>query len=358
MHPSSYPSTSDNHNAGFQQPTLPFGSPRSPYHQLPDYRPFPQHPDSPSIAYPPLPYSPSNMGHNLRTNYTHPFPFHAHAHAHSPEGAPGPYSTALRPYSQSPHQSSPPQMQMQMQMPIQIPAAYPAPAPTAAAFHPMNYSPPVTTTSPPYGYPPPQAFSPPHPHAMPVFPQYQAPSSAYQPQFSPSPPDQDRGGPAGGGTATWWYNVNAQHAHAPVMSQQHFNGAYQDNYQAKYAAGRQSRDPHPLHPSASVPLLVLPTTHPTSPTSPSLERRPSTDAASAPSTSSKRPGSAAKPLVRRPYHPTPAAHPGRSEWVLWAGNVPSDATHDELWRLFTAFPDPSTPARSGVLSVFLIARSC
>ncbi|KAF7300295.1 hypothetical protein HMN09_00912600 [Mycena chlorophos] len=46
-----------------------------------------------------------------------------------------------------------------------------------------------------------------------------------------------------------------------------------------------------------------------------------------------------KPLVRRPYHPNPPAH--RSEWVMWAGNVPSDAGHDELWRFFTT---PQAPA--------------
>ena len=80
----------------------------------------------------------------------------------------------------------------------------------------------------------------------------------------------------------------------------------------------------------------------------------------------------------------------RSEWVMWIGNVPGDATHDELWRFFTR-PDragvilplenrsqhppsllPSgllsssgssstsgagTPDTSGVQSVFLIARS-
>ncbi|KAH9931667.1 YT521-B-like domain-containing protein [Epithele typhae] len=48
---------------------------------------------------------------------------------------------------------------------------------------------------------------------------------------------------------------------------------------------------------------------------------------------------------RRAYHPNPPAQ--RSEWVAWAGNVPSDATHDELWRFFNSPPSPgSTSALS------------
>lgn len=81
-----------------------------------------------------------------------------------------------------------------------------------------------------------------------------------------------------------------------------------------------------------------------------------------------------RPVTRRPYHPNPPAH--RSEWVMWAGNVPSDTTHDELWRFFnqTLPPTGSTPPPpppppppdgtlldeplpGGVLSIFLISRS-
>ncbi|KAI0031931.1 YT521-B-like domain-containing protein [Vararia minispora EC-137] len=67
---------------------------------------------------------------------------------------------------------------------------------------------------------------------------------------------------------------------------------------------------------------------------------------------------------RKPYHPNPPAH--RSEWVMWAGNVPSDATHDELWRFFSQAPPPPTdpghssptpPIHGGVSSIFLISRS-
>ncbi|KAI0821953.1 YT521-B-like domain-containing protein [Trametes gibbosa] len=89
------------------------------------------------------------------------------------------------------------------------------------------------------------------------------------------------------------------------------------------------------------------------------------------------------PPARRPYHPNPPAH--RSEWVMWTGNVPTDATHDELWRFFNSPPSPgssvgptstqSAPAGpvgstatgsstasteslyGGVSSIFLITRS-
>lgn len=76
--------------------------------------------------------------------------------------------------------------------------------------------------------------------------------------------------------------------------------------------------------------------------------------------------SSERPLIRRSYHPNPP--PNRSEWVMWVGNVPSDATHDEVWRFFNQPPDPSLEDslhdysrgnhQSGVLSVFLISRSC
>ena len=49
-------------------------------------------------------------------------------------------------------------------------------------------------------------------------------------------------------------------------------------------------------------------------------------------------------LPRRAFHPNPP--PNRSEWVMWAGNVPSDATHDELWRYFSRTPSPVSTVSS------------
>ncbi|KAI9058235.1 hypothetical protein FKP32DRAFT_1581944 [Trametes sanguinea] len=54
------------------------------------------------------------------------------------------------------------------------------------------------------------------------------------------------------------------------------------------------------------------------------------------------------PRARRPYHPNPPAH--RSEWVMWTGNVPSDATHDELWRFFNSPPSPGSGSSVGPTS--------
>ncbi|KAJ7774155.1 YT521-B-like domain-containing protein [Mycena maculata] len=77
-----------------------------------------------------------------------------------------------------------------------------------------------------------------------------------------------------------------------------------------------------------------------------------------------------RPVGRRAYHPDPPAR--RSEWVMWAGNVPNDAQHDELWDFFTHPPDVGASSstgdardsggggsavRNGVLSIFPITRS-
>lgn len=35
--------------------------------------------------------------------------------------------------------------------------------------------------------------------------------------------------------------------------------------------------------------------------------------------------------------------PSHSPWAMWVGNVPSDATHSELWRFFSSRPPPGKP---------------
>ncbi|KJA14494.1 hypothetical protein HYPSUDRAFT_208667 [Hypholoma sublateritium FD-334 SS-4] len=69
------------------------------------------------------------------------------------------------------------------------------------------------------------------------------------------------------------------------------------------------------------------------------------------------PAASDRPQIRRSFHPNPPAH--RSDWVMWVGNVPADATHDEIWRFFIAAPDDGKQEGStnGVVSVFLISRS-
>ena len=60
----------------------------------------------------------------------------------------------------------------------------------------------------------------------------------------------------------------------------------------------------------------------------------------------------------------------RSNYVMWCGNVPSDATLEELWAFFTNIPEPdqkeppeAEPSdlpcdnKAGIVSIFIIARS-
>ncbi|KAF8169871.1 hypothetical protein K438DRAFT_1982995 [Mycena galopus ATCC 62051] len=61
-----------------------------------------------------------------------------------------------------------------------------------------------------------------------------------------------------------------------------------------------------------------------------------------------------RPVVRRAYHPNPP--PTRSDWVTWAGNILSDAVHDELWRFFTP-PDNGEGAAGGSSSNDMAADS-
>lgn len=63
--------------------------------------------------------------------------------------------------------------------------------------------------------------------------------------------------------------------------------------------------------------------------------------------------------------PTSQLHGTRSNYVMWCGNVPSDATLDELWSFFSTLPlsSPGTDASDvslsshGILSIFIISRS-
>ncbi|KAH7340577.1 YT521-B-like domain-containing protein, partial [Rhizoctonia solani] len=54
------------------------------------------------------------------------------------------------------------------------------------------------------------------------------------------------------------------------------------------------------------------------------------------------------PTTRKSWHPNPPV--ARSDWVMWVGNVPSDATHDELWSFFnqdTTAREPVAPTGPG-----------
>ncbi|KAG6877695.1 hypothetical protein C0993_005020 [Termitomyces sp. T159_Od127] len=208
--------------------------------------------------------------------------------------------------------------------PPQIPGGYAS----AGPLHPVTYSPP--NSAPPFGYPPLQGYSP----SPPMYPPYSA-----SPYNQPMSHETNR-------QRAWWYNPH----HAAVPIQQPFDGAagYQRNYPASYSMPPQI---HPIHPSTPLPPMSPPTS-PQLPGPSSHERR--LGAGSTP-VSGNRTGK--KQSVRRSYHPNPPSY--RSDWVMWTGNIPSNAVHDELWRFFTSFPEgtPDAPAKSGVLSIFLISRS-
>lgn len=207
-------------------------------------------------------------------------------------------------------------------------------------FQPMVYSPQLS--SPQYSYPT----------------HYSTPPAAYQPfgaiHYPPhvSSPDMDSQTPQGS-----WYFVphNQQH--------QFDNGPFQSGYQSPYQPLGQHQDlsAHVSLTSVTTPLhqqrpfeIQNHTASPTLP--PSIAQPSGADGASSTSASSPQLSPQTKPVIRREYHPKPPPH--RSPWVMWVGNVPSDASQEELWKFFTQIPGPSgTTDDSGVESIHLISRS-
>ncbi|CAE6410115.1 unnamed protein product [Rhizoctonia solani] len=161
-----------------------------------------------------------------------------------------------------------------------------------------------------------------------------------------------------------------------------------------YAAfGAMSLQSQQAPTGRQLPPLMLPThaqpTLPSAPPSASIQspaRPPSTSKGRASAASKSGPGGSrvTSPATRRPWHPNPPT--ARSDWVMWVGNVPSDASHDELWSFFnqdttarepmavtgptrTLLPPapvdkpeveaggPGAEHSHGVSSVFLISRS-
>ncbi|KAI0269989.1 YT521-B-like domain-containing protein [Gloeopeniophorella convolvens] len=239
-------------------------------------------------------------------------------------------------------------------------AQHSAPYASPGAFTPVGYA-----TPPQYAYPPPPSFAP----TPPIYgSQY---THSHYPQPYGSPGDQD-------GQGTWWYlPPNAATTSSSFDAMQHafrqqFNLGYpsmgqqqEDDIYAQSTAAEQPASSSPAQPDQR-PLGESPPegTHEDSPTPlpASLPLVPQSKATESPSVGDSQ---RERQQVRRSYHPNPPAH--RSEWVMWAGNVPSDATHDELWRFFNQpLPSPSPgeadtsadqQVSGGVSSIFLISRS-
>ncbi|KAJ7100499.1 YT521-B-like domain-containing protein [Mycena epipterygia] len=215
-------------------------------------------------------------------------------------------------------------------------AGYPTPA--AYPQYPLDPPPPPEQLSAVYGpsvhYPSPMAggYTPYAPSTSALYTHQQDvyPVGSY-PQFANAP-----GAASQGMGGTWWY-VPAQH---------------QQQHRAQYEAG-----------TSAYPFYPPPETDEPSPPSPTYP-------SPSPSTSLLIPPGRDRPLTRRVQHSNPPVD--RSEWVMWVGNVASDAVHDELWRFFTqpddggggnsssinsSNTDEGSTYHGGVRSIFLISRS-
>ncbi|KAJ6583848.1 YT521-B-like domain-containing protein [Mycena vulgaris] len=283
------------------------------------------------------PQPPLNMAHTPAPTFAYSPAFHVQEQSQSIHaGYPTISSYPQYPPDNAAYVSPQPQGAPSPQQPSPVYSAsfrYPSPmSPSYAAYAPSSgpYSP---STSALYT------------HQQHVYPASSYPQFAHSP--SAAPPDGEGG--------TWWY--------VPSQQQQ------QQQQRAQYESG----------PSAAYPFYPPPHTEQLPngdyPASPAYPRTSTPSSSSAPSPAPPDPNGHNKPLVRRPYHPNPPAH--RSEWVMWAGNVPSDAGHDELWHFFTQPADGGGSSNSssssndgsaasasgtagnhsGVLSIFLISRS-
>ncbi|KIP10180.1 hypothetical protein PHLGIDRAFT_66093 [Phlebiopsis gigantea 11061_1 CR5-6] len=239
------------------------------------------------------------------------------------------------------------------------------------------YTPPTPYTA---RYPTPPFVYPPHTYAHSGSPLYQGQFSYGQQYRPPIPAEQDQG--------TWWYLPSgtrpapSPHYHAYDNPYPSIHTLYPPIREGEpYRLTQQTGPPSSLYPMAPHPQHLEQPSTISSPSQPQMQSPPGPDPPPPPGEPSSRsmsdlPRSEAPSTVhrqqhRRSYHPNPPAN--RSDWVMWAGNVPSDATHDELWRFFNSPPAPSPPAGStqtrvgdaaprgsihgGVSSIHLISRS-
>jgi len=325
--------------------------------------PMAHSPQSYAFYHPPL--ADNNMlSPNIHANYRGMLqPPHAPLfpyQRHSPEGTSSSHTlfsgSRSSPMYPSPHQVNPSPSPTSMSPSGQSNALSPSYV-GSGQFHSLRYTAPMTTNPYPYST---QSFSP-----SPMY-QSQYPPPTFGQHYTPTGESEPQG--------TWYYLP-----HAPVPSPQQYDnvpslGHYPPvTYPGMGHTGEGSFGAGPSSSSNNNP------TSPTYPMSPVTQAFSQYNSEQASSTGSPRgsgagppllnpspgiPASASsgsgrhldKPVVRRSYHPNPPAH--RSEWVMWAGNVPSDAIHDELWRFFNQPPEaPDGQEENGVLSIFLISRS-
>ena len=333
---------------GFHGSSIPYASTHVPYGQQPGF--FGQHAITTHLTPMPMaqvaPVYGFSPHHNPIVTDTNVASQHIHANYQTMLRAPAahvyPYQTQTHSPDNSrattmyyPHQANTsltsPTSQHIAAMPVQdrtLSPSYGGSRPFHSLQHPS--SPPVA----PY----PQSFSFQSPYAHPPFGQ------PYAQSVEPDP----RG--------AWYYLP-----HAPVSSRlSHDSGsAYQPHFSAlPHSCLRHRELESPLssvgHPFARLSEAPSSVVYSRVSGAGAPVRNLASDFISGPSSLGQ---AAEKPIIRRSYHPNPPAH--RSDWVMWAGNVASDATHGELWTFFNQDDaDRSTDsADCGIVSIFLISRS-
>nr|XP_019045374.1 hypothetical protein I302_05763 [Kwoniella bestiolae CBS 10118]OCF24304.1 hypothetical protein I302_05763 [Kwoniella bestiolae CBS 10118] len=250
-----------------------------------------------------------NQMQNLQVGPTQP-PYHSYQ--------PGPEEQPYQPYNEPFY--PPPQ-------PFQYPAYSYSPYPEAIPSHAPS---PINSTQP-YGI----WTSPPMSPAM--------SSTPFRPPPPPLPPLHPRHGSAGeyqgyyrasysGPTSTWT---------SPSMPSTY---GFYSPYQQQLPTMETIRPPQSSEWSQSSPI-----------------RRTARQSWSGPSRNPKDVALQEKEKERKAYHPQAPAR--RSDWVMWVGNVPSNTSHEELWRYFNntipTINDPDTDSEPwrGPSSIFLISRS-
>jgi RNA recognition motif-containing protein len=222
------------------------------------------------------------------------------------------------------------------------------------SLHGAHYSPPYAmhgtytpmwyTTHPPHAYPPLASFVP----ASSIYGSHCPLPHYYQPYGFPTGKE---------GQGICW--------HSPPGTTVAFNSfegtqrEYPQSAAGSSPVGQLDGEPPDQRNTATLPSepqLTLRQTH-IGRSSDDVEQEATQVSSPTPLTSSR-----TKHQERRSYHPNPPSY--RSEWVMWAGNVPSDVTQDEIREFFNQALPPLSPAHTdrrqvygGVSAVFLISRS-
>ncbi|CDO77163.1 hypothetical protein BN946_scf184657.g38 [Trametes cinnabarina] len=343
------------------------------HHSPPQYAYPPPHPGlhapDQSMVSPPhnqlLGYSPSTLMPMMQAHSSvYQYPGQAPESSTSPNRSfstsPAVFSPHARPQghvSPPPHSPLPPQTSGP-------PHAHSGtlPPPHSASFAGQTPYSPMRFSTPPFPYPP---------HSFAPSPSLYAPSQypSHYPQHYAQPSPEQEG--------QWWY-LPSQHASGQYES-------FQSPYAMSYSPIKTREGEQPQYRQQTSPVFPMSPTHASGPSSgpgssaggpvpypppfspshpqfsypiqeqsPLLQRGrppdPPGPSTVSPVSSSSRPTEerSQQPRARRPYHPNPPAH--RSEWVMWTGNVPSDATHDELWRFFNSPPSPGSGSSVGPTS--------